>query len=136
MVINCRSSRRHFTVVESFIQCCVSHHKALKFAYSANALDIDTLGKDSHALFEAGLDFAMLVTDKHHYLKSQHDLFAVLPTADVADWVIQIGNHYPADITLSFDNEGVLTDDDKRFTVNEFDALIIWLENRHADLIS
>lgn len=99
------------------------------FAKSTPHLDIDTPKKDSYELFEAGLDFAMLVTDKQRYLKSRHDVSQHLPIPTDTDWVIQDGAVYPSDIRLSLtENATILTECGREFPQHPLTAFIDWLE--------
>lgn len=100
------------------------------FAKSSAHLDIDTPKKDSYELFAAGLDFAMLVTDKQRYLKSQHDVSHYLPIPPNTDWVVQDGDVYPADIRLTITpNDRIITECGRQFPLQPLTAFIDWLEH-------
>ncbi len=110
---------------------CAVRQKPVKLLYAAEYLDIDTPGKDSYELFDAGLDFAMLVTDKQCYLKSRQDLSAFLPVCE-ADWVLQIGEIYTPTVVLTVTDSSVVINHNRQFAINEFNALISYLEEYHA----
>ena len=94
----------------------------------AQHLDIDTLKKDSYELFEAGLDFAMLVTDRHRYLKSKEDVSKYLSIPSGARWVIQEDGFYPSDMHLVFSLESIFCGDGKKFSLDSLSDLVDWLE--------
>lgn len=105
--------------------------KNIRFAKSAQHLDIDTPNKDSYELFEAGLDFVMLVTNKQRYLKSRYDVSRYLPLTPDIDWIIQDSEVYPADIQLSATNTHLFNSDGTIFPLNDLSTLITWLEACH-----
>lgn len=127
MIIHCHNHSNQTHMIEQLIAACEKQSQSITLVHAATHLDIDTPGKDSYALFEAGLDFAMLVTDKQHYLKSRHNLMQSLPPPETG-WVIQLGEVYPPDVRLTVTDLGVVTEKGKRFALAEFDALIAWLE--------
>ncbi|PID65377.1 MAG: hypothetical protein CR977_01120 [Gammaproteobacteria bacterium] len=131
MIIHCLNHSDKSQVLEQFIAACVVRQKPVKLVYAVEHLDIDTPGKDSYELFDAGLDFAMLVTDKQCYLKSRQDLSTLLPVSG-AEWVIQIGEVYPPAVVLTVTDSSVVVNDDRQFAINEFNALISYLEECHA----
>lgn len=103
------------------------------FVRQAEHLDIDTPQKDSYELFEAGLDFAMLVTDKQRYLKSRHEVSRYLPIPSDADWLIQDGEIYPSDIRLTLtENDTILTECGLAFSLESLTALMDWLEQHES----
>lgn len=122
----CDSSSTIVSVLDSFRQS----GKKVVFVRSANHLDIDTPGKDSDKLFQSGLDFAMLVTDRHRYLKSRHNLSDYLPIPPEVDWVVQDGEIYPSDIRLVINDEGILSEDGTVFPLDDLSLLINWLRSR------
>ncbi len=131
MIIHYLNHSDKLQVLEQFIAACVVRQKPVKLVYAVEHLDIDTPGKDSYELFDAGLDFAMLVTDKQCYLKSRQDLSTLLPVSG-ADWVIQIGEVYPPAVVLTVTDSNMVVNDDRQFAINEFNALISHLEECHA----
>lgn len=135
MIIRCINQTLDAQMVEGFIRVCIAEDKSVQLVHGTEHLDIDTPKKDSHALFEAGLDFAMLVTDKHLYLKAREEMTShILP--DDKQWVVQTADIYPSDVTITLSQEGILTDDGTFFSADEFKQLILWLENRYAALCS
>lgn len=115
--------------IQSLLALLQKKQKHVLFVRQAEHLDIDTPNKDSYELFEAGLDFAMLVTDKQRYLKSRHDVTQYLPIPPQTDWVIQDGAVYPHDIHLTISkNDTIITDDGKSFPLEPLTPLIHWLE--------
>lgn len=109
------------------------NNRSIRLVKSAEQLDVDTAGKDSYQLFEAGLDFVMLVTDKQRYLKSSHNISQLLPRPLATDWVLQIGEVYSPDVVLTQTDSHILTDDGARFNCDDINALTLWLENRYAN---
>lgn len=100
------------------------------FAKSCEHLAVDTPGKDSYELFEAGLDFAMLVTDKHYYLKSCHKVSDYLPIPPDSDWIIQDGEVYPADVFLTINEDNVIfTHSGETFLFDDLILLVDWLND-------
>lgn len=100
------------------------------FAKSCEHLDIDTPAKDSQQLFDAGVDFAMLITDRHHYIKSRVDLSRYLPIPPHTDWIVQEGQLYPADITLKVCNDTVTSDCGEIFAAHTLLPLMTWLDKK------
>lgn len=98
------------------------------FVSQMDNLDIDTPGKDSYALFEAGCDFVMLVTDKQRYLKSQHDLSSRLPTLLDADCVIQTAEIYPETARIRLNDKHLVTACGKTFALDDLSLFLHWLE--------
>lgn len=118
-------------LIQSLLMSFKARQKRVLFVRKADSLDIDTPAKDSYALFEAGLDFSMLVTDKHCYLKSCDDVTQYLPIDGDVDWVIQDSEIYPSDIRLTLtENQQILTDSGERFPQKPLTHLINWLEER------
>lgn len=134
MIIQCLAQSGCTQRVELLIGAALTHNKPITLAYEAPYLDIDTPGKDSYELFASGLDFAMLVTDKHRYLKSEYEVAYFLPSPPVEQWVVQIGKTYPADAVLIFSDTGICCDDNSEFALDEYNAVITWLEKRYANL--
>ncbi len=117
--------------IQSLLMSFKARQKRVLFVRKTDCLDIDTSKKDSYTLFEAGLDFSMLVTDKHCYLKSCDDVTQYLPIDDV-DWIIQDGDVYPSDIQLTLtENQQILTDSGERFPQKPLTHLINWLEKEN-----
>ncbi|PIE46692.1 MAG: hypothetical protein CSA42_07200 [Gammaproteobacteria bacterium] len=118
--------------IQSLLMSFKARQKCVLFVRKTNCLDIDTPEKDSYTLFEAGLDFSMLVTDKHCYLKSCDDVTQYLPIDGDVDWIIQDGEVYPSDIQLTLtENQQILTDSGKRFPQSPLTHLINWLEKEN-----
>lgn len=116
------------TVLETFQR----QGKKILFAKAtSHLLDIDTPQKDSYELFEAGLDFAMLVTDKQRYLKSKYDVSGYLPIPSDVDWIIQENEIYPTDIHLTVTTNHLLNENGEAFPFNNLSTLITWLEIYH-----
>lgn len=89
--------------IESLFDCMAQLQllgKKVLFAKQNRCFDIDTPGKDSERLFQAGLDYVMLVTDKQHYLKSRERLSEQLPL-NAYDWVVQENRVYPETALVS-----------------------------------
>ncbi len=71
----------------------------------------------------------MLVTDKQRYLKSRHNLSDYLPIPSEIDWVIQDGEVYPSDITLTArKNHLIFTESGEQFSLDFLMPLINRLE--------
>ncbi len=112
-----------------FFKANNTNNKAVFFAKHGEHLDIDTPHKDSYALFEAGLDFVMLVTDKQRYIKSRHDISDYLPIPPETEWVIQDGEVYPTDIYLTVNKDDTIsTACGKQFPLEPLTPLLNWLE--------
>ncbi|MGY0398584.1 MAG: molybdopterin-guanine dinucleotide biosynthesis protein MobB [Ostreibacterium sp.] len=114
------------SVISGLINALHSQGKKIYFVRVTDCLDIDTPGKDSYALFAAGLDYAMLVTDKQCYLKSRHDISKNLPIPLDSDWVLQDGEVYPSDICFQITEWGIMLED-RIFSAENLNELITYL---------
>lgn len=120
-------------VIMSLADAFLIVEKSVVFIRKAEHLDIDTPNKDSYELFEAGLDFAMLVTDKQRYLKSQQDVCEYLSIPPEVEWVIQDAEIFPTDIHLTVAHNGtIVTNTGERFSRQPLTSLITWLEQHYA----
>ncbi len=103
--------------------------KSALFVRQTAHLDIDTPRKDSYELFESGLDFVLLTTDRCCYLKSHDNVTQYLPVDTQLDWLIQDGDVYPSDISLTLtEDQQVITTTGEQFPVSPLTPLINWLE--------
>ncbi|MBS9777525.1 MAG: hypothetical protein KGV50_02065 [Gammaproteobacteria bacterium] len=128
ITINSASTDKN-AAIESMIAALQDFGDKVLFYRHAEHLNVDTPNKDSYELFESGLDFAMLVTDKHRYLKSRNDITEYFPITDDINWVIQETAIHPHDICLTIHSTAIITDTGEQFSTSEIGHFVEWLHN-------